>query len=474
MSNVHNKKAVRPFFVPIPANQVILIIKIRKVKNNMPALLKNKETRNKILLIVALLILIRIGSIIPIPGINASYMQQIMSNQGFAFLNMITGNSMSHMSFFALSISPYITASIIIQLMTTVIPVLEEMTKDGKTGQERIQKITNMVGILLAFVQALMLSIGLGNKGLLEPYTWWMVICSTAIWTAGATVLIFIGEKITKLELGNGISYILLLNILSTFPGDILTLYERFINGQSLPKAAVSAAILFAVISVLIVICILLNTTETAIPMSFSRKMEGVSKKQELPIPLNICSVMPIIFTGSIFSIPTMIAQFFPGATLFKVISPFTNQSQWFNPDNIIHTAGCVPYILLTFFFASFYLEISFNTNELAQNLKSQGATVNGIRPGKPTAEYLHVVASRMAKIGTTIVIAIILTSVGLCNMSGLAMLSIGGTSMLICVNIIIESSKKLKTASISVKNRSRYMKTSRKNRLFIGKGVKK
>lgn len=438
----------------------------------MQALLKNKETRNKIVLIILLLTIIRIGSIIPIPGINAAYMRQIMSNQGFAFLNMITGNSMSHMSFFALSISPYITASIIMQLMTTVIPALEEITKDGKTGQEKMRKITNIVGISLAFIQSLMMAIGLGNRGLLEPYTWWMVILATGIWTLGAAVLILIGEKITKLELGNGISYILLVNILSTFPGDILKLYERFIS-RSQPMAAVISAILIVlVISAFIIVCIILNTAETAIPMTFSRKMEGVSSKQELPIPLNICSVMPIIFTGSIFSIPVMISQFFPDSLIFKAIGPFTNQGLWFNPDKMIYTLGCIPYILLTFFFANFYLEIAFNTNELAQNLKTQGATVIGIRPGKPTAEYLHIIAVRMAKIGTTIVLAIILSSIIFCNSSGLT-ISIGGTSLLICVNVIIESYKKLKMASISAKNRDYYIGATKKKRLFLNKGGK-
>ena len=196
----------------------------------MKLLFKSKELRNKILIIFAAMVFIRIGSVIPIPGVNAEYMQTIMENSGLGFFNMLTGNSFSQMSLFALSISPYITASIIIQLLTVVFPSLEELRKDGKTGREKIERYTTILGVVLAFIQSLFMSLAFGSQGLLDPYTWWMVAITTIVWTAGAGILIFIGTRITKMEVGNGISYILICNILSTFPNDVFNLYNCCIN----------------------------------------------------------------------------------------------------------------------------------------------------------------------------------------------------------------------------------------------------
>ena len=246
--------------------------------------MKNRETRNKILLILGFIIFVRIGSIIPIPGINSEYMESIISGSGFQFFNMITGNSFSKMSLFALSISPYITASIIIQLMTVIIPKLEDLSKDGKTGREKIQKITNITGIIMGFIQSFFMAVGLGSRGLLNPYTWWMVLIATCIWTLGATILIIMGEKITKLDLGNGISFILLFNILSTFPRDLMVVYERFSYDSKPVAIALKLFLAIAVFMVFLAGCIYLNLSEKRIQIRFSRK-SIMNKEKICPYP---------------------------------------------------------------------------------------------------------------------------------------------------------------------------------------------
>ena len=424
----------------------------------MKSILENKQLRNKILLIIGAMILVRIGSIIPIPGVNADYMKAIMSNSGLGFLNMITGNSLSQMSFFALSISPYITASIIIQLMTVVIPSLEELGKDGKTGHEKVEKITNWTGIGLAFIQSLLMAIGFGKRGLLNPYTWWMVILMTAIWTLGAATLMFIGNRITKLDLGNGISYILVCNILSTFSRDVQSVYVMFINNHTVAYQVLNTIIVIGVLIAVIVACVILSVSEKRIPMTFSGKMAGRSVKQDLPIPLNTCGVMPIIFAGSLMSLPVFVSSFFPNITWLSEISKYLSQNQWFNAASPKYTVGVILYLVLNYFFASFYLDVNFNTIEIAQNLKQQGAVVPGIRPGNPTSDYLYDIAFKVAMVGVTCTMSIILLSNAICILSGLGILSIGGTSILICVNVIIESAKAVKGAIQSAKSKSYYV----------------
>jgi len=424
----------------------------------MKEIMKNREIRNKILIIIGAMIFIRIGSVIPLPGINTDYMKTLLSNSGLTFFNMVTGNSFSQMSLFALSISPYITASIIIQLLTVVFPSLEELSKDGKTGREKLEKYTNFVGIGLAFIQSLFMAIGFGGRGLFSVYTWWMVLIMTFTWTVGAAILMFIGNKITKMELGNGISYILLCNILSTFPGDIFSLYEVFMNGKTIPYQIVNGMIIIILLITLVSACVILSLSERKIPIIFSGKMNGFSPKQDLPIPLNTCGVMPIIFSSSILSLPILISSFFPDLIWLSETSKYLSQNQWFKPESIKYTLGAFIYILLTYFFTTFYLNVNFNTIEMSNNLKAQGAVIPGIRPGKPTAEYIEKISTKIAFVGTTFMLIIILSLNAICNISGIGTLSIGGTSILICVSVVVDSSKVLKTMIQSSKSRTYYM----------------
>lgn len=423
----------------------------------MKKYLENKSLKDKLLLVVLAMIFIRLGSIIPLPGVNTDYMKALMDNNGLNFLHMITGNSFSQMSLFALSISPYITASIIIQLLTVVFPSLESLRKDGKTGKEKIEKITIGVGICLAFLQSLFMAIGFGGRGLLNPYSWWMVLTMTVVWTAGAALLMYIGNCITKLEIGNGISYILLCNILSTFPSDIISMYEVLIKGKAIAFQLLTTGVILTITVALVVACIILSTSVRKIPMTFSTKINERSVKQDLPIALNTCGVIPIIFAGSLMSLPILVARFIPNVAWLSKTANYFNQGNWFNIDRPKYTLGIAIYIILTYCFTLFYININFNAVEIANNLKQQGATIPGIRPGKPTSDYINSIAVRLALVGATFTLIIILTINALCNISNLGGLSIGGTSILICVSVIIEGSKIFKTALQSERSKNYY-----------------
>lgn len=430
----------------------------------MKELLKNKELCKKILILIGVMTLIRIGSQIPIPGVNTEYMRSLIEDNGLTFFNMITGHSFSQMSFFALSISPYITASIMFQLLGIVIPAIEEWKKDGKTGQEKLERGTIIMALIIAFLQSLFMSIGLGSRGLLSPYSWWMVLITTVIWTSGAGALIFIGNRLTKLKLGSGISYILLCNILSSFPQDLQSLYEVFLNGREVPFQIVNGLFIFFVFAAIILVAVVLQLSYKRIPTVFSGKLTGgYTPKHEIPIPLNACGVMPIIFSGTIFSMPLLVASFFPNIEWLSYISMYLNERNWFVADSWKYTVGAIIYILLTLIFAKFYLNITFNSIEMANNLRQQGATIPGIRPGKPTQDYLDGIISRIGMFGAVLVLVLILSMTFLCNSFGIGSLSIGGTSILICVSVIIEASKAIKSEMSSANARNYSGLTGRK-----------
>lgn len=407
--------------------------------------LGNLPLSRKILIIAVCILFVRLGSVIPLPFVNRDYMQVILggSDGGLGFFNAVTGGALYQMSFFALSISPYITASIIIQLLSITVPKLEKLRKEGKSGEDTYKKITNITGIVLAFFQASGMAIGLGAGGLLTPYNPLTVIGAIAIWTTGAAVLILMGEMITKMNIGNGISILLVTNILATIPGDVRTvtdvLIQNHIPAVMILRTVIVAATCFAVI------CggIVLTQTYKKIRVTQSRKMSGQADTV-FPIPLNVCSVMPVIFASSIMSMPILISRFVPAMTegiVGKVISAL-NTSAWFNVQNPLLSLGAVLYVGLSIFFAYFYLGIGFNAAEIADNFKKSGTVIPGIRPGVPTEEYIEKVSTKIAMAGNAFMVALIIGMHAICNVSGLGTLSIAGTSILICISVIMEEKK--------------------------------
>ena len=380
---------------------------------------KVKELRTKILYTFMMLVVIRFGSQLPIPGIETSFFANWFAKQTtdvFGFFNAMTGGSFSSMSIFALSITPYITSSIIIQLLTIAIPKLEELQKDGEDGRKKIQEYTRYTTVGLALIESSAMAIGFGRQGLLIDYNAWNIIIAIVTMTTGSALLMWIGEQITEKGVGNGISIVLLFNILSSVPDDMKTLYYRFIFGQTVTKMIFSVVVIALIILAMVVFVIVLNDAERRIPVQYSKKMVGRKmvggQASNIPLKINTAGVMPVIFASSIMSFPVVISQFFtidPNSIGSKILMVL-NSGSWCRPEYPIYSIGLVIYIALLIMFAYFYTSITFNPLEVANNMKKQGGFIPGIRPGKPTSDYLNKILNYIVFIGACglIVIAIV------------------------------------------------------------------
>ena len=412
---------------------------------------KVKELRTKILYTFMMLVVIRFGSQLPIPGIETSFFANWFAKQTtdvFGFFNAMTGGSFSSMSIFALSITPYITSSIIIQLLTIAIPKLEELQKDGEDGRKKIQEYTRYTTVGLALIESSAMAIGFGRQGLLIDYNAWNIIIAIVTMTTGSALLMWIGEQITEKGVGNGISIVLLFNILSSVPDDIKTLYYRFIFGQTVTKMIFSVVMIALIILAMVVFVIVLNDAERRIPVQYSKKMVGRKmvggQTSNIPLKINTAGVMPVIFASSIMSFPVVISQFFtidPNSIGSKILMVL-NSGSWCRPEYPIYSIGLVIYIALLIMFAYFYTSITFNPLEVANNMKKQGGFIPGIRPGKPTSDYLNKILNYIVFIGACglIVIAVVpILASGLLNVSRI---SFSGTSLIIIVGVVLETIK--------------------------------
>ncbi len=412
---------------------------------------KVKELRTKILYTFMMLVVIRFGSQLPIPGIETSFFANWFAKQTtdvFGFFNAMTGGSFSSMSIFALSITPYITSSIIIQLLTIAIPKLEELQKDGEDGRKKIQEYTRYTTVGLALIESSAMAIGFGRQGVLIDYNAWNIIIAIVTMTTGSALLMWIGEQITEKGVGNGISIVLLFNILSSVPDDMKTLYYRFIFGQTVTKMIFSVVVIALIILAMVVFVIVLNDAERRIPVQYSKKMVGRKmvggQASNIPLKINTAGVMPVIFASSIMSFPVVISQFFtidPNSIGSKILMVL-NSGSWCRPEYPIYSIGLVIYIALLIMFAYFYTSITFNPLEVANNMKKQGGFIPGIRPGKPTSDYLNKILNYIVFIGACglIVIAIVpILASGLLNVSRI---SFSGTSLIIIVGVVLETIK--------------------------------
>ena len=416
-----------------------------------------KEVRERILFTFLMLVVIRLGSLLPIPGVDASYLSSFfanLQNSGMGFFNAITGGSFSTMSLFALSITPYITASIIMQLMTIAIPKLEEMQREGEDGRKKIAEYTRYLNVGLSLFESAAMAVGLGGRGLLlEDYrNIWGYLTIIAAMTAGSALLMWIGERITEKGVGNGISIVLLFNIVSSLPQDILTLYERFMAGKSVAVAAVAAILVLAVILATVVFVLILNGAERRIPVQYSKKMQGRrmigGQSSHIPLKVNTAGVIPVIFASSIMSFPVVIAQFFTvdyssiGGKILMVL----NSGSWCRPDAPEYSIGLVIYIALLIMFAYFYTSITFNPLEVANNMKKSGGFIPGIRPGKPTSDYLNDILNYIIFIGAVGLVIVCIIPIIASGLFSVGSLSFGGTSLIIIVGVVLETLKSIES----------------------------
>ena len=391
---------------------------------------KIKDIRKKLLYTFAMLVVIRIGSQLPIPGVETAFFKDFFAqqnNDAFGFFNAMTGSSFTNMSVFALSITPYITSSIIMQLLTIAIPKLEEMQRDGEDGRKKIAEYTRYVTVALALIESIAMAIGFGGQGLLSEFNAISVIIAVVTMTAGSALLMWIGERITENGVGNGISIVLLFNIISSLPSDASTLYTRFMSGKSVAVSAVAAIIIVAIVIAIVVFVVVLQDGERRIPVQYSKKMQGRKmvggQSSNIPLKVNTAGVIPVIFASSIMSFPVVIAQFFGSRINYDSIGGhillMLNSSNWFKPERPVYSIGMVIYIALIIVFAYFYTSITFNPLEVANNMKKSGGFIPGIRPGKPTSDYLNSILNYVVFIGAcglTIVCIIPIMVSGLFN----------------------------------------------------------
>ena len=265
---------------------------------------KTKEIRNKLLFVFLGLIIVRIGCNIPLPGVNTNVIQNLFdNNQALNFLDVMTGGSFTRMSIFALNITPYITASIIVQLLTIAIPRLEELQKDGEDGRKKINEYTRYLSIVLALIEGLAIVIGFRNQGFFTESGYTSVIISVVALTAGAAFLMWLGEEITEKGIGNGISIILLVNIVSGMPGDFTSLYNQFMKGKQIGPALIAGCVIVGVVLAVVVFVIVLSDAERHIPVQYSKKMQGRKlvggQQSKIPLKVNTAGVIPIIFASS-------------------------------------------------------------------------------------------------------------------------------------------------------------------------------
>lgn len=417
--------------------------------------LRVKEIRNKLLYTFMMLVVVRFGSELPIPGVNTSYFADFFARQtgdAFGFFNAMTGGSFTSLSVFALSITPYITSSIIIQLLTIAIPKLEEMQKEGEDGRKKLAEYTRYVTVGLALIQSTAMAVGFGGQGLLIEYNALSVIVAVATMTAGTALLMWIGERITEHGVGNGISMILLFNIISSLPTDMNTLYTRFLQGKNVPVAIVSAVIILAVIVAMVVFVIVLQDGIRRIPVQYSQKMQGRrmvgGRSSSIPLKINTAGVIPVIFASSILSFPVVIAQFFTVdyTTIGGKILLMLSSSSWFRPEMPVYSIGLVIYIVLIIVFAYFYTSITFNPLEIANNIKKQGGFIPGIRPGKPTSDYLNNILNYIVFIGACGLIVVAVVPIIVSGLFNIGQLSFAGTSLIIIVGVILETIKAIES----------------------------
>ena len=414
-----------------------------------------KDIRKKIGYTFLMLIVIRLGSELPTPGVNPTYIKEFFAqNTGEAFnlFNAFTGGSFEQMSIFALSITPYITSSIIMQLLTIAIPKLEEMQKEGEDGRKKIVAITRYLTVVLALIESTAMAVGFGRQGLLKEYNFVNAAIVVLTLTAGSAFLMWIGERIAEKGVGNGISIVLVINILSRVPSDMTTLFNQFVKGKSLASGGLAVLIILAIIVAMVVFVILLQDGERRIAVQYSQKIAGRKtfggQSTHIPLKVNTAGVIPIIFASSLMQFPIVIASFLGkgnGSGIGSEILRGMNQGNWLNPDQIKYSWGLIVYIVLTVFFAYFYTSITFNPLEIANNMKKSGGFIPGIRPGKPTVEYLTKRLNYIIFIGACGLVVVQVVPIFFNGWFG-ANVSFGGTSLIIIASVILETLKQIES----------------------------
>lgn len=396
------------------------------------------------LYVVFIVVLYRIGAVIPVPYISADAMNYIMSygdGSIFQYMSILSGTAFSRATLFALSISPYINASIIMQLLTTAIPALENLAKE-EDGRKKITQITRYVTVALGLITAYGYYMYIRNIGVLLDNGVFAAIVIIACYTAGSSLIMWLGEKINENGIGNGISIILFSNIVSSGPTIIASLISYITSGT---VAGVITAILSVLIGLFMVVFIVFITnSERRLPIQYAKRVVGRKmyggQSSTLPLKLNMTGVMPIIFANSILALPSTIAMLFPTpeeGTFWYEFQQLFAYTSWLY---------VVLFFVLIVFFSYFYIAISFNPIEVSNNLKKNGGFIPGIRPGKPTADYITKVLNKITLMGAFFlaVIAVLPLAANIISGNTISGIAFAGTSIIIVVGVALETAREI------------------------------
>jgi len=412
------------------------------VLDSLSNIFKITELRNKILYTLMMFAVFRAGIHIPVPGVDASVIESLFTSGNlFGLLDLFAGGALSKFSIFAMSITPYINASIIMQLLQSVVPQFEAWSKDGEDGRKKIAKVTRYGTVVLGFVQAAGMAFALRANNALVNNDFLSVFVVAIILTAGTCLLMWIGEQITAYGIGNGISLIIFAGIVARLPDGLETIYQYIQNGT----INMFQAFLFAVIALaMIAVVVAVTQGQRRIPIQYAKRVVGRKMygghSTFLPLKVNQAGVIPIIFASSVLMFPVTIAQFIDNEFVHKIADLFT----WGTP---LQTAL---YALLIFIFTYFYTAISINITDMADNMKKYGGFIPGIRAGKPTADYVDNVMTRITLAGAVFlaVVAIIPNFLG--SITGVQGVYFGGTALLIVVGVALDTMQQIESLMVT------------------------
>ncbi len=394
------------------------------------------ELRKKILFTLLMFVIYRVGAHIPVPGIDTSQIAGMLDNAIFGFVDVISGGSFKNFTVFAMGIIPYINASIIINLLTMIIPYFERLSKEGPEGRKKMTQFTRYGAILLGFLQALGMTYYLRDAML--NYNFWTMMVTVICLTAGTAFLMWLGELITEKGIGNGISLIIFAGIVSRVPSAAVSLYQYVKTGET----NIFVVIGFLIAAVLVVAAVvLIQEGERRIPVQYAKRVVGRKmyggQTTFIPMKINQSGVIPVIFAMSLLAFPATIAGFFSETSSFAA---FIERIFGFQ-----HPVYIICYALLIFAFTYFYTAVTFNTHDVADNLKKNGGFIPGLRPGKPTSDYLDKILSRITFSGGIFLVIIALMPTLAMGITGLN-LTFGGTSLLIAVGVALETMKQIES----------------------------
>ena len=404
------------------------------------------EIRKKILFTLFIILIFRIGSVLPVPFVDLASLQAADTNDFFNYLSVLTGGGLQYGAIFAMSVTPYINASIILQLLTVAIPYLERLSKEGEEGRKKIAQLTRYAAVILGLIQGTAYFFYLKNSGHLissvkgTGANIFAAIVIIAAFTAGSALVMWLGEQIDVKGIGNGISMILFAGIISRGPDAFAALWSFATNKENPQPIPVIAIVLIFLIVIGFIVW--MTRAERRVPVQYAKRVQG--RKQyggsntHIPFKVNMSGVMPIIFASSILMLPTMILSFMD----------LTKENTWAKIFALFSTRGifyAVLYFILIIAFAYFYAQIQYNPVEVANNIRKNGGSVPGIRPGKPTADFFAKIISRIVLIGALFLSVIAILPIIVGNIGGLN-ISIGGTSVLIMVGVALDTVNNLES----------------------------